>query len=355
MTATVLLILRGLEGIAAMLYEHVIRPALFCLDAERAHGLTMSMMSAAQALGFGRLFMKSIPEDPVEVMGLKFPNRLGLAAGLDKNGEAVDAFGALGFGFIETGTVTPSAQPGNPKPRLFRLVSEQSIINRMGFNNHGAENLVKNVTGRRYKGILGINIGRNNTTPLEKAGDDYAACLRTVYDSADYVTVNVSCPNTPGLVKLQDAGSLKPLLTKILTERDTLAAEKGRKVPVAVKISPDLQKDALLAAADVIAECGADAVIATNTTTSRDSVSGNPLSSENGGLSGAALRDKSTEAIGILNGHLQKKIPIIGVGGVFSGADAKEKIEAGASLVEIFSSLIYRGPGIVKKILRELK
>jgi len=329
------------------------RPLLFALDPETAHELTIQGL--ARAGGLLRLAAPApVPCEPRTVMGIEFPNPLGLAAGLDKNGEAIDGLAALGFGFIEIGTVTPRPQPGNPKPRLFRLPEAQGIINRMGFNNHGVDALIENVKRAEYKGVLGINIGKNFDTPIERAADDYLICLRKVYAYASYVTVNISSPNTKDLRALQGADELDALLAVLKTEQKALADQHGKYVPLALKIAPDLDGDQIVAIADLLLRHGIDGVIATNTTISREGVSHLPHGNETGGLSGAPVREKSTAVIRALHANLGGAVPVIGVGGILDGADAQEKIDAGASLVQVYSGLIYRGPELVGDVLRTL-
>ncbi len=330
----------------------LLRPALFALDPETAHDLTISALAKAGPLaGIGCCRAEG---REVEVMGLKFPNPVGLAAGLDKNGEAIDGFAALGFGFIEIGTVTPRPQPGNPRPRLFRLPEAEAIINRMGFNNAGAHQLVENVKRASYKGILGINIGKNADTPIERASEDYLACLSVVYAHASYVTVNISSPNTKNLRELQGADALDLLLSLLKKRQDELSQIHGRYVPIALKIAPDLETEQITAISDLLRRHHMDAVIATNTTLARDKVAQLKHGNETGGLSGAPLREKSTAVIGELARHLQNEVPIIGVGGILSGADAQEKISAGAKLVQVYTGLIYRGPGLVRECIQAL-
>lgn len=326
-----------------MLYS-LARPLLFLLDAETAHDLTISSLATA-----GKMLPPKPPveSNPVEVMGLRFPNRIGLAAGLDKNGEAVDGLARMGFGFIEIGTVTPRAQPGNPKPRLFRLPASQAIINRMGFNNHGVDALLANIRTRRFAGVLGINIGKNFDTPIEKATDDYLACLDKVYAHASYVTVNISSPNTANLRQLQGASELDELLGRLKQRQHSLCEEHGRYVPLALKIAPDLESDQILNIADALRRHRIDGVIATNTTISRDRVAGDPLAAQQGGLSGAPLFEKSTEVVASLVRALAGELPVIAAGGVIDGKGAKAKLEAGAHLVQLYSGLIYRGPDLV--------
>ncbi len=325
------------------------RKALFCLNAETSHDLALDMLGAGERLGLMKPFVTNIPNQPVEVMGLVFPNPVGMAAGLDKNGDYFNALGQLGFGFVEIGTITPRPQPGNPKPRLFRLADHQAIINRMGFNNKGVAHLVAQVKKRRFDGVLGINIGKNFDTPVEKAADDYRLCMQAVYEYADYITVNISSPNTPGLRDLQFGDTLKDLLSCVKEEQLALQERHGRYVPVAVKIAPDMDQVAVEQVAEVLLACKLDGVIATNTTVSREGVEYSPFAEEAGGLSGAPVKDKSTLVIRLLAEALEGKLPIIGVGGILGGDDAAEKIAAGASLVQVYSGFIYRGPELIKE------
>lgn len=328
----------------------LLRPLLFQLDAESAHHLTLNGLRNANALGLSKLIAPRVADDPRTVMGLNFPNPVGLAAGLDKNGDCIDGLGAMGFGFIEIGTITPLAQAGNPKPRLFRLPKAQAIINRMGFNNEGVDKLIENVKRAKYRGILGINIGKNAATPMENAVEDYLICLRKVYEHADYITVNISSPNTKNLRQLQDEEALNDLLSQLKTEQHTLAEKHAKYVPIALKIAPDMESEQIIQIAKLLKKHRIDAVIATNTTLSRSGVENLPNGNEAGGLSGAPVRDKSTEVIRQLAIELKGEVPIIGVGGILSGEDALEKIDAGASLVQIYSGLIYQGPALVKKV-----
>lgn len=328
---------------------NIARKLLFCLNPETSHELSLDLIGAGGRLGLLGLIAPKIAPAPVSVMGLTFPNPVGLAAGLDKNGDSFSALGQLGFGFVEIGTITPLPQPGNPKPRLFRLLEHEAIINRMGFNNKGVKHLVAQVKRRTYKGILGINIGKNAKTPVEDALSDYCKCLREVYAHADYITVNVSSPNTPGLRDLQFGESLHKLLAGIKQEQEALSASLGRYVPIAVKIAPDIDENAIVQIAHALLENGIDGVIATNTTISREGVEDDPQSQEAGGLSGAPVQDKSTQVIAALALALKGQIPIIGVGGIDSGAAAVEKIKAGASLVQIYTGFIYKGPGLIKE------
>jgi dihydroorotate dehydrogenase len=336
-----------------MLYS-LARPLLFQLDPERAHRSTMRALDIAHRVGLTRLIAGRSPSSPRKVMGLEFPNPVGLAAGLDKNGEHIDALGALGFGFIEIGTVTPRPQPGNPTPRMFRIAQARAIINRMGFNNDGVERLLMNVSRARYRGILGINIGKNFDTPLERAAEDYLYCMRKVYTAASYITVNISSPNTANLRQLQQTGELDRLLGALTGERRKLSDHHGKRVPLAVKIAPELTQADIAGMAALFIEHGIDAVIATNTTISREGVEGLPDADQTGGLSGAPLRVRSTEIVRQLAATLAGRLPIIAAGGILSGADAREKIAAGASVVQLYSGLIYEGPALVGKVAEAL-
>lgn len=329
-----------------------LRRALFALPPETAHHLTLDSLGAAHRLGLlGLMGYPKTPGQPVEVMGLRFPNPVGLAAGLDKGGDYFNALGALGFGFVEIGTVTPRPQPGNPAPRLFRIPEAEAIINRMGFNNPGIDHLVAQVSKRNYQGVLGINIGKNLDTPVEHAVGDYLAGLNRAWPWADYITVNISSPNTPGLRNLQYGDSLRALLARLLEEKERLARADGRRVPLTVKIAPDLTREELAETAAILLDSGVDGVIATNTTLSREGVESSPLACEAGGLSGAPLREKSTAVIAALAEILGGRIPIIGVGGICSGEDAQAKMEAGASLVQLYTGFIYRGPALVNNVV----
>jgi len=337
-----------------MLYP-LARSLMFRFDPETSHEVALHTMNIASDLGFHKLMGAAELSDPVEVMGLSFPNRVGLAAGLDKNGIAVDGLAAMGFGFVEVGTVTPRPQAGNPKPRLFRLPEQNAIINRMGFNNDGVDHLLQNLQKSTYKGILGINIGKNKDTPNEKANDDYLYCMRKLYDRASYITVNVSSPNTPGLRTLQYGESLNSLLDALKSEQVRQAKLHDRYVPIAVKIAPDMEEEEFELVASSLKAYEMDAVIATNTTLSREGVEGSPFAQEAGGLSGAPVRNKSTRAIRVLANALDGALPIIGVGGITEGFDAAEKIEAGASLVQIYSGFIYHGPQLVTDSVRAIQ
>lgn len=332
----------------------LIRKALFSLDAEVAHDLTIKSL---KNLGAGplKLFFPNKPADkPVDVMGIHFPNPVGLAAGLDKNGECINAFGALGFGFVEIGTITPRPQPGNDKPRIFRLPAANAVINRMGFNNKGVDYLVQQVRKANFKGVLGINIGKNKDTPEENAKDDYLHCMRKVYNFASYITINISSPNTPGLRSLQYGEALNELLSALKTEQKSLAEQYDKYVPLAVKIAPDLTQEEIEGIAQCLLDNNIDGVIATNTTLARDKVEHLEFGNEQGGLSGAPVTEQSTKVIGLLSQALDKKIPIIGVGGIMSAQDAQEKLDAGASLVQIYTGFIYQGPELVNDIVDSL-
>ena len=329
----------------------LLRPWLFCIDPEKAHNLTLTNMDRAQRWGLlERLVTKPI-NDPQMLCGIEFPNPVGLAAGLDKDGKHIDALAALGFGFLEIGTVTPRPQPGNPKPRMFRLPEAQAIINRMGFNNGGVDAFVNNVQASRFyqnkEGVLGLNIGKNADTPIEKAGEDYLHCLAKVYPYAAYVTVNISSPNTKNLRQLQGASELDALLAGLKAAQSRLADQHKRWVPVVLKIAPDLDDEQIKTISGALLRHKMDGVIATNTTITRDAVAGMPHGEEAGGLSGAPVFSLSNRVISQLKSELGDAVPIIGVGGIFSGADAQAKIEAGASLVQVYTGLIYRGPGLV--------
>ncbi|WP_069383491.1 quinone-dependent dihydroorotate dehydrogenase [Halomonas caseinilytica] len=330
------------------------RSLLFRLDAEKAHGMALSALDLAHRLGLATHLGSGSVDDPVTLMGLSFPNRIGLAAGLDKNADHLDALGALGFGFVEVGTVTPKPQDGNPRPRLFRLPEGEAIINRMGFNNAGVDHLVERVRRTRYDGIIGINIGKNLTTPVERAVDDYLHCLRKVHAHAHYVTVNISSPNTPGLRDLQFGEHLDQLLGTLRKESRTLDRDAGRRVPLAVKIAPDMSDEEVALVAHSLASNEIDAVIATNTTVSREAVAGLPGAEEQGGLSGRPVFEPSNVVIRALRRRLPE-LPIIGVGGVDSAAAARAKQEAGADLVQLYSGFVYRGPGLVGECARALQ
>jgi dihydroorotate dehydrogenase len=324
------------------------RPFLFSLDAERAHGLGLSALDLAWRTGTTPLITGRVKPLPTKVFGLEFPNPVGLAAGLDKNGEHIDALFGLGFGFVEIGTITPHPQAGNPKPRLFRLPRHGAIINRMGFNNRGVDALVRNVEQTRHRpGPLGINIGKNKDTPNEDALSDYLICMEKVYPLADYITVNISSPNTAGLRELQEEQALRRLVGGLREAQEQLAGKHGKRVPMLVKIAPDLSDRDIDGAARVLGELQVDGVIATNTTIGRAGVEADPLAAEAGGLSGAPLLGQSTLVLRRMRARLPESIPLIGVGGIQSGADAVAKMAAGASLVQCYSGLIFRGPALI--------
>jgi dihydroorotate dehydrogenase len=333
------------------------RPFLFGLDPEHAHDLTLAALARIQRTPLVAWIEQRRVHDPVTIAGLVFPNRVGLAAGLDKNGRCIDAFGAMGFGSIEVGTVTPLAQPGNPKPRMFRLVDSGALINRMGFNNDGLAAFVANVRRARFRrsgGILGLNIGKNAATPIERATDDYLACLTGVYPHADYVTVNISSPNTANLRALQGDAALDALLAALGARRAELAREHGRRVPMFVKIAPDLEPAQIETIAATLVRHRVDGVVATNTTVARDGVAGRRHADESGGLSGAPLAERSNRVIRGLRAALGPGFPIVGVGGVMSGADARAKRLAGADIVQIYTGFIYKGPALVTESARAL-
>ncbi|MBA3696309.1 MAG: quinone-dependent dihydroorotate dehydrogenase [Methylotenera sp.] len=330
------------------------KPLLFQFAAEAAHDLTLKTLKYAEKSGALALYPAVPACQPRQVMGITFPNAVGLAAGLDKNGAVIDGMAALGFGFIEIGTITPRGQPGNPKPRLFRVKEAQGIVNRFGFNNLGVDNLIQNVKASKYKGVLGINIGKNFDTPIENAVSDYLICMQKVYVHASYITLNISSPNTKNLRALQEKEALSALLATLKLEQTKLANQHGKYVPVALKIAPDLECEQVNEISDLLMEHKIDGVIATNTTLARDAVKGMMNAEETGGLSGAPVRAKSTLVIQQLSQRLQGALPIIGVGGILSGADAVEKVAAGASLVQVYSGLIYKGPKLVRDICKTL-
>ena len=330
-----------------------VKKLLFSLDAEAAHDLTLAALAKT-----GRSKLLACPsvrgEAQCNVMGLQFANRVGLAAGLDKNGIAVNGLGALGFGFIEVGTVTPLPQPGNPKPRLFRLIAEEAIINRMGFNNLGIDALLANLKRQQFSGVLGINIGKNAATPIERAADDYLICLEKAFPRADYITVNISSPNTKNLRQLQGASELDDLLGQLKARQTTLTEQHGRYVPLVLKIAPDLDGDQIQQVADALRRHAMDGVIATNTTLGREGVGNSPHANETGGLSGKPVFEKATTVVRTLAAALAGEVPIIASGGISSGADAQAKMDAGASLVQIYSGLIFQGPHLVTDCRRAL-
>ena len=333
------------------------RHALFALDAEAAHEATLGALQRAYDCSLTRGLMHSQVLVPTTLMGLTLQNPVGLAAGMDKNGAHIDAMGNLGFGFIEVGTVTPRAQPGNPKPRMFRLPDSEALINRLGFNNHGLDTFLANVqrsTWRERGGVIGLNIGKNADTPIEQAADDYLIGLSGVYPHADYITVNISSPNTKNLRALQGEHELDQLLSQLATRRQALAEQHQKRVPLAVKIAPDLTEDQIDIIAEVLPRHGIDGVIATNTTLSREAVQGQKYAEEAGGLSGAPLHARSLEVIGRLRAKLGADFAIIGVGGIMSGKHAAEKMAAGANAVQLYTGLIYRGPGLVGECAKEI-
>ncbi|MDF7761141.1 quinone-dependent dihydroorotate dehydrogenase [Kosakonia cowanii] len=336
------------------MYYPFVRKALFHFDPERAHELTFQQLRRITGTPLEALVRQRVPAKPVQCMGVTFKNPLGLAAGLNKNGECIDALGAMGFGSIEIGTVTPRPQPGNDKPRIFRLVEAEGLINRMGFNNLGVDNLVENVKKAHFDGVLGINIGKNKDTPVEQGKDDYLICMEKIYPYAGYIAINISSPNTPGLRTLQYGEALDDLLSAIKNKQNDLQARHHKYVPVAVKIAPDLSEEELIQVADSLVRHNIDGVIATNTTLDRTLVQGMKHCDETGGLSGRPLQLKSTEIIRRLSQELSGRLPIIGVGGIDSVIAAREKMEAGASLVQIYSGFIFKGPPLVKEIVTHL-
>ncbi|MEO0028946.1 MAG: hypothetical protein RJB45_987 [Pseudomonadota bacterium] len=334
------------------------RPILFSLDPEAAHDLTLNRLASTQNTFLDRAYRQPWVPDPIELAGLTFPNRVGMAAGLDKNARCIDGLGAMGFGFVEVGTVTPLAQPGNDKPRMFRLPEARALINRLGFNNGGLEAFVANVKKSKFRSqgrLLGLNIGKNAATPIEKATDDYLIGLSGVYEHADYVTVNISSPNTKNLRSLQSDEALDQLLSALNERKQALAEQFKKRVPVFLKIAPDLEDDQVTVIANSLLKHHMDGVIATNTTLSRDAVKGMPHCDEMGGLSGAPVLAASNRVIRLLRQQLGPKFPIIGVGGIMSGYDAVSKIEAGADVVQIYTGLIYKGPALVHEVAKALK
>ena len=325
-----------------MIYR-LARPFLFSLDEENAHQL------ALRGAALAGIFSPPVPRSPVRAMGIEFPNPVGLAAGLDKDAEHIDSLAGLGFGFIEVGTVTPRAQPGNPRPRLFRIPEREAIINRFGFNNVGVEAFLRNVQRARWRGVLGINIGKNADTPAERAIDDYELGLKQVYPHAAYVTINISSPNTQGLRTLQEGQHLDALLKRLTALREPLAERYGRRVPLVVKVAPDLAVAEIQAIADAVRRYGIDGLIATNTSVARTGVEGLRHANEAGGLSGAPIRDMATRVLREFATALKGEVTLIGAGGIMSGADAAEKFSAGASLVQLYTGLIYRGPDLVSE------
>lgn len=336
------------------LFYPLIRFMLFRMDPEKTHDLTLKWLKWIESSVFRGLIVQKIADDPVEVFGIQFPNRVGLAAGLDKNGICIDAFAALGFGHIEVGTVTPRPQPGNPKPRLFRLVKANGIINRFGFNNDGVDQLLKNIKASNYTGVLGINIGKNFDTEVEKAVDDYIICLEKVYPYASYITVNISSPNTANLRQLQFGEALDELLIAIKQKQLQLTAEYSKKIPILIKIAPDLSDEEVGLLAETFIKHEVDGVIATNTTFSRKGVENLPHAQEQGGLSGAPVCEMSTQIISKLSAKVNGKFPIIGVGGIDNAEKACDKVSAGASLVQLYSGLIYQGPRLIQSVAKAL-
>lgn len=330
----------------------LLRPLLFSLDAETAHEITLKSLQAVHSAGLDKLLFPAPNECPVHAMGMTFKNPVGLAAGLDKNGDYIDALAGLGFGFIEIGTVTPRPQPGNPKPRLFRLPEHHAIINRMGFNNFGIDHLLEQVKTSRYNGVLGINIGKNFDTPIEKAADDYLIGLRKAYSAASYITINISSPNTQNLRQLQHSDESRKLIAILKEEQLKLQQEQGKYVPIALKIAPDLSDDDISRLSKLLLEFGMDGVIATNTTIDREQIATHKLANESGGLSGSPVKTKSTAVVKALAAELNGKIPIIAAGGIMSADDAQEKLDAGATLVQVYSGLIYQGPQLVADIVK---
>jgi len=324
---------------------------MFQLDPERAHEMAISFFKRSANTPLACAYAQSLRDKPVNVMGIDFKNPVGLAAGLDKNGECVDAFDKMGFGFVEVGTITPRAQGGNDKPRIFRLKEQQAIINRMGFNNHGVDNLINNVTNRQSNGILGINIGKNFDTPVEQGKDDYLLCMDKVYQHATYITVNISSPNTPGLRSLQYGEALDDLLKSLKEKQSQLAVLHSKTVPLLLKIAPDLSHEEVVQIADSLVRHKIDGVISTNTTLSREGVENSTYGNEMGGLSGRPVAQKSTEVVKILSEELNGQLPIIGVGGIDSAKTAQDKFDAGASLIQVYSGFIYQGPQLIKDLV----
>ncbi|HEV7490246.1 MAG TPA: quinone-dependent dihydroorotate dehydrogenase [Rhodanobacteraceae bacterium] len=331
------------------------RPFLFCLDAERAHDLGLASIEAAYRTGFNALLAARPKPLPVDAFGLRFENPVGLAAGLDKNGAHVDALAALGFGFIEVGTTTPRPQPGNPKPRMFRLPEGEAVINRLGFNNHGVDALVRNVERAKFGGMLGINIGKNKDTPNERAVDDYLFCLERVYARASYVTINISSPNTQGLRDLQEEETLKRFVGTLREAQERLAAKHRVRKPMLLKIAPDLGAAELDGIAEVALASGIDGLICTNTTIDRAPIAGLRHANESGGLSGKPLFEKSTAVLRGMKERLGDRIPLIGVGGIVSGDDAAAKIAAGASVVQFYTGMVYRGPALIGECVEAIR
>lgn len=331
------------------------RPFLFCLDAERAHELSLTAIAAAYRTGLNPLLAARTSPLPTKVFGIDFPNPVGLAAGLDKNGAHIDALAALGFGFIEIGTTTPRPQPGNPKPRMWRLPQHQAVINRLGFNNDGVDALLRNVEKARFSGVLGINIGKNKDTPNDRAIGDYLYCLERVYAAASYITVNISSPNTQGLRDLQQADSLKRFVADLRAAQESLGAKHGARKPVLLKIAPDLSEAELDAMATLLLAAKIDGLICTNTTIDRTGIDAAAHAEQSGGLSGKPLFDKATQVLSRMANRVGGTIPLIGVGGITSGADAAAKITAGAKLVQFYTGMVYRGPGLIGECIEAIR
>ncbi|MCG6200564.1 quinone-dependent dihydroorotate dehydrogenase [Psychromonas antarctica] len=336
------------------MFYRIMRSFLFMFNPEKAHNLSLKQLKLTHGTILDLFYRQKVQQRPVEVMGLTFPNSLGLAAGLDKDGECIDAFGAMGFGHIEVGTVTPVAQPGNALPRLFRVLESEGIINRMGFNNRGVDNLIANIKESDFEGVIGINIGKNFSTPVEEGKNDYLLCMDKVYPYAGYIAVNISSPNTPGLRSLQYGEALDDLLDALKTRQTELQEKYNKYVPIALKVAPDLSDEEIAAIALSLLKYNIDGLIATNTTLDREIIKGMSHAGEAGGLSGRPLQSKSTLVIAKFAAHLKGQIPIIGVGGIDGVIAAKEKIDAGASLVQIYSGFIYHGPQLVKQIVNNI-
>ena len=336
------------------MYEYL-RPLLFALDAEAAHRLTLYGLDVAHRSALGHFIARPPAELPVSAFGIDFPNPVGLAAGLDKNAEHLDALGALGFGFVEVGTVTPRPQAGNDKPRMFRLPRHEAIINRLGFNNAGVDALVRNVQESSYRGVLGINIGKNKDTPNERAVDDYLFCLERVYAHASYITVNISSPNTQGLRDLQEEATLRRFIGTLRETQERLGSQQGKRKPMLLKIAPDLGETELDAIAEVLLAAGVDGVICSNTTIDHSAVVDDPQSAETGGLSGKPLFTRSTAVLRDMHARLQGRVGLVGVGGILEGGDAVEKLDAGAALVQIYSGMVYRGPQLIGECVEEIR
>jgi len=333
----------------------LIRPLLFALDAETAHRFTLYGLDVAHRSNFLHVVAKPPAELPVSVFGIDFPNPVGLAAGLDKNADHLDALGALGFGFVEVGTTTPRPQPGNDKPRMFRLPRHEAVINRLGFNNAGVDALVRNVQSSSYRGVLGINIGKNKDTPNDRAVEDYLFCLERVYAHASYVTVNISSPNTQGLRDLQEEATLRRFIDTLREAQERLGSQAGKRKPMLLKIAPDLAEAELDGIAEVLLATGIDGLICTNTTIERGAVESDPHGRETGGLSGRPLYARSTEVLRGMRRRLGERVPIVGVGGILEGDDAAGKIAAGASLVQLYSGMVYRGPALIAECVDEIR